>query len=150
MDVMSMSRRERQRLEMLSRVRRGELPLLKAAELLGLSYRQVRRVYRRYVAEGDSGLVHRLRGRRSHRAKADEQRRAVLRRYDERYGDFGPTLAAEHLAGDGLRVDHETLRRWLIAAGLWQRRRRRGRHRQWRARKEHVGEMVQMDGSEHD
>ena len=75
----------------------------------------------------------------------------VLKRYEERYGGFGPTLACEHLkADDGLEVDHETLRRWLLARGNWAVQRRRQKHRQWRERKACFGEMVQMDGSEHD
>ena len=66
---------------------------------------------------------------------------------DER---FGPTLAAEHLASeDGLTVDHETLRRWMLAAGLWSRARKRSPHRRRRERKAHFGELVQMDGSFH-
>ena len=59
-------------------------------------------------------------------------------------------MASEHLAREGLEVDHETLRRWLIESGQWQRRRKRAQHRQWRARKERAGELVQMDGSPHD
>lgn len=150
MDEIRMSRKERERLEVFGRVKRGELPLVKGAELLGLSYRQARRVYRRYRQDGARGLVHRSRGRRSNRAKPAASRQAVLERYRERYGDFGPTLAAEHLERDGHAVDHETLRRWLIAEGFWQKRRRRSVHRRWRARKEYLGEMLQMDGSEHD
>ncbi len=70
-------------------------------------------------------------------------------RYSKRYEDFGPTLASEKLEEDGYKIDHETLRRWLIKAGLWQNRRRRKNHRNWRERKAHFGEMVQMDGSHH-
>jgi len=73
-----------------------------------------------------------------------------LSRYGQRYPDFGPTLAAEKLAAEGLVVDHETLRRWLLAKGQWTIRRRRQKHRQWRQRKACFGEMVQMDGSHHD
>jgi len=64
---------------------------------------------------------------------------------------FGPTLAAEHLAEeDAIRLDHETLRRWLLAEGLWSRRRKRKQHCQRRERKPHFGELVQLDGSFHD
>jgi transposase len=108
-----MSQRERTRLEVLSRVKRGELRLKKAAELLQLAYRQAKRVYARFRQEGDKGLVHRLRGRRSNRHVPESQRQEVLRAYQERYGDFGPTLAAEYLAKEGLRVSDETLRVWL-------------------------------------
>ena len=145
-----MSCKERRRLELLARVRDKVLKLVKAAELMPLSYRQAKRIWRRFQRDGDAGLVHRLRGRRSVRAKPAAQREAMLARYRERYGDFGPTLAAEYLVEDGYWIDHETLRRWLIQEGSWQSRRKRQVHRQWRERKAHVGELVQMDGSHHD
>lgn len=150
MERLEMSARERRRLEVLSRVKRKEVQLRKAAELLQLSYRQVKRVYRRYVQEGDRGLVHRLRGRPSNRKVEDAWHQAIVKRYREKYGDFGPTLAAEYLAKEGMKVSVETLRRWLLSAGLWEAKRRRSAHRSWRARKAHAGEMVQMDGSHHD
>jgi hypothetical protein len=146
-----MSGKERRRLELMARVRDQELTLVAVAELLALSYRQTKRLWQRYRTEGDVGLVHRLRGRGSSRGIAPSKRRAILKLYQHCYADFGPTLAAEQLAKrDGHHLDHETLRRWLIQEGLWQRRRKRHRHRQWRARKPHVGELVQLDGSEHD
>ena len=145
-----MSARERRRLEMMSRVRDKQVLLVKAAELLDLSYRQAKRLWRRYRQEGDAGLVHRLRGRPSGRNKGEEFRQAVLDLYKRRYGDFGPTLACEYLAKDGYRLNRETLRGWLIREGRWERHRKRARHRQWRERKEHTGELVQMDGSIHD
>ncbi len=151
MEPLLMSRKERKRLEVYSRVKRGELRLSKAAELLGISYRQAKRSYGRYRELGSAGLVHRLRGRSSNRKSAAKQRELVLSLYQEKYGDFGPTLAAEYLAReDGHRVAVTTLRRWLIGAGLWSPKRKRSTHRRWRARKEHLGEMVQMDGSHHD
>jgi hypothetical protein len=77
-------------------------------------------------------------------------REIVLALYREQYWDFGPTLAAEKLVErDGYEVDHETLRRWLLTAGLWKRQRKRPKHREWRVRKAHFGELVQMDGSHH-
>jgi hypothetical protein len=94
-------------------------------------------------------LVHKSRGRRSNRSKDEALRQAVLRRYEEIYEGFGPTLAAEKLAEDGYEVDHETLRRWLIAGEKWQRRRKRYPYRQRRERRQHFGELVQMDGSHH-
>lgn len=146
-----MSRKERDRLTIMIGIKQQELTLVAAAEVMAISYRQTQRVWRRYQSEGDAGLVHRLRGRPSLRRKAPELRQRVLARYTERYGDFGPTLAAEYLAqDDGLQVDHETLRRWLLAAGQRTVRRRRQRHRQWRERKACLGQMVQLDGSHHD
>jgi hypothetical protein len=95
-------------------------------------YRQIKRVWRRYQGAGDAGLLHRGRGRLSNRARPDEFRQKVLARYGTRYPDFGPTLAAEHLSKEGLEVDHETLRRWLLVKGSWTIKRRRQKHRQWR------------------
>jgi hypothetical protein len=151
METLKMSRKERDRLTIMVGVKREELTQVQAAELLGLSYRQTKRVWRRYQAEGDAGLVHRLRGQPSLRRKPPALRAQVLARYEEeRYADFGPTLMAEHLAQEGLVVDHETLRRWLLAAGKRTVRRRRQKHRQWRERKPSFGAMVQLDGSHHD
>jgi len=145
-----MSQKERVRLVMMSRVEEKAMTIKEAAAVLGISYRQGRRIYRRYVTEGDKGLIHRNRGRPSNRRKPCELRQAVLGLYSERYWDFGPTLAAEKLVErDGYEVDHETLRRWLLAAGLWKRQRKRPKHREWRERKAHFGELVQMDGSHH-
>jgi transposase len=150
-----MSRRELGRVEILARVKSGELRLVDAAVLLRLSYRQTKRLWKRYGEEGAAGLKHRSAGRRSNRAYPEKYRSKVLGRVREKYGGavgerFGPTLAAEHLAAeDGLAVDAETLRRWMLGEGLWSRARRRRRHRRRRERKEHFGEMVQMDGSFH-
>jgi len=146
-----MSQRERERLTIMAGVARKELTLVQAGVVLGLCYRQTKRVWRRYQAQGDAGLVHRLRGRSSRRRKPNAVRAAVLALYaDERYADFGPTLLAEHLARRQIAVDHETVRRWLLAEGKWTVRRRRQKHRQWRERKACFGEMVQLDGSHHD
>jgi len=135
---------------MMTRVKEKAMTIKEAAEVMGISYRQGRRIYKRYVSEGDKGLVHRNRGRPSNRSKSSELREIVLALYREQYWDFGPTLAAEKLIErDGYEVDHETLRRWLLAVGLWKRQRKRPKHRQQRERKAHFGEMVQMDGSHH-
>jgi transposase len=120
-----------------------------------VSYRQAKRLYRRYRAEGAKGLKHRSAGRASNRALDTRQRKRVLALIREKYSGgvderFGPTLAAEHLASeDGITVDHETLRRWMLAAGLWSRARKRSPHRRRRARMAHFGELVQLDGSFH-
>ena len=146
-----MSRKERDRMTIMVGIQHGELTLGAAAQVLGLSYRQTLRVWRRYQGQGDAGLVHRARGRPSPRRTSPALRARILARYRERYGDFGPTLAAEYLREeDGLEVDHETLRRWLLAEGMRTLQRRRQRHRQWRERKPCFGEMVQLDGSHHD
>ena len=145
-----MSRKERGRLEVLSRVRDGEMKLTEAKELLRISYRQTRRIHQRYVREGDQGLVHRSRGRQSNRAKPLEVKERALASCRDRYKGFGPTLASEMIKErEGCEVAPETLRRWLLAAGLWHKQRKRPHHRQRRERKGHFGELVQLDGSHH-
>jgi len=146
---LQMSAKERERLKILARVKSGELQQKEAAALCQLDYRQLRRLYKRYCAQGDAGLVHQGRGQPSNRAKPAEFKATVLARYQERYPDFGPTLAAEKLALDGYPLDHETLRGWLLEAGLWHKRRKRAPHRSWRERRAHFGELVQLDGSHH-
>jgi transposase len=146
-----MSRKERERIVVMRGVKADELSQMQASELLGLSYRQAKRIWRRYQAEGDAGLVHRLRGKPGLRHKPVSLRVEVLARCaEERYADFGPTLMAEELEKEGLVVDHDTLRRWLLATGKRTVRRRRQQHRQWRERKPCFGAMVQLDGSHHD
>jgi hypothetical protein len=132
-------------------VKEEELTLVQAAALMGVCYRQSKRIWKRYQADGDAGLVHRLRGKPSARRKPAELRTQALARYaQERYADFGPTLMAEELLKEKLVVDHETLRRWRMAEGQHTVRRRKQAHRQWRERKPSFGAMVQLDGSHHD
>src|SRR3989441_1593625 len=134
----------------MGRVKAGSLRLQEAAELLGLSYRQAKRVWARYRGGGAKALQHGNCGRVSSRAHPEEFRQAVLVQVGRRYADFGPTLAAEHLEEeDGLQVAAETLRRWMKAAGLWRRQRARKPYRQRRMRKPHFGELVQLDASFH-
>jgi transposase len=150
-----MSARELRRAGVLARVVAGTLTLGSAATLMDVSYRQAKRLYGRYRGEGAPGLKHRAAGRASNRARDECVRQHALALVKEKYsGDvdkrFGPTLAAEHLASeDGVVVDHETLRRWMLAAGLWSRARKRSPHRRRRERKAHFGELVQLDGSFH-
>jgi transposase len=135
--------------EAFGRVSSGSLTLRQACELLALSYRQGRRLWRRYRALGAAGLQHGLCGRGSNRGYGAEFRGSVLKRVEERYADFGPTLAAEHLGSDdGLGVVRETLRRWLRAAGQ-PAVRKRSAYRKRREPKAHFGELLRMDGSFH-
>ena len=145
-----MNSKERRRMTVLSAVKAGELSLVEAAQGMGVSYRQAKRIWKRYRKRGDTGLVHQARGMPGRNRTPAPERRKILGRYRQRYGDFGPTLASEYLAKEGLVVDHETLRRWLLEEGLWQLCRGRQKHRQWRERKACFGQMVQMDGSHHD
>jgi transposase len=148
-----MNERERRRSGVLDRVKSEDLTQVEAAEILGLSYRQTKRLYRRFLKLGGEGLVHGHVGRPSNHAKEAKFRRRVLALVGKHYGGepgerFGPTLAAEHLAEDhGVAVDAETLRRWMLEEGLWTRERKRKQYRQRRLRRAHFGELVQMDGS---
>src|SRR5215470_6314151 len=151
-----MSQEELRRVEVLARVRSNQRRVVDASRLMRVSYRQAKRLWKRYREEGPAGLKHRGAGRASNRAYPPKFRQRVLDLVREKYGGavgerFGPTLAAEHLgAEDGLPVNAETLRLWMLEAGLWSRERKRRKHRRRRERKEHFGELVQMDGSFHD
>src|SRR5260370_10659507 len=135
-----MSRRELERVEVVGRVAKQDLKMSDAAALLELSYRQSKRVWRRYREAGGEGLTHGNAGRPSNRGKPGKVRRRGLHLLQKKYSGseqerFGATLAAEHLAEeDGLVIDHETLRRWMVEAGLWSRQRKRQRHCQRRRR----------------
>jgi len=148
-----MSTRELKRLGVMARVEKEALNLVDAAAILGLSYRQAKRIWRRFQDEGAEGLQHRSVGRMSGRGKPKKFRLKVLRLVRQKYSGevgirFGPTLAAEHLASeDKMEVDPETLRRWMLAEGLWSRMRKRKAHRKRREARLHFGELVQMDGS---
>ncbi|MEZ5768123.1 MAG: ISNCY family transposase [Paracoccaceae bacterium] len=145
-----MSERELNRVEVLAQVADGLLTVETAANMLGLSRRQVFRLLKRYRTSGAAAIRHKARGRppnnRIHRAKHDY----ALALIKESYADFGPTLAAEMLADHhGVTVSRETLRKWMIEDGLWLSRAQRRRFHQPRLRRDCQGELVQIDGSDH-
>ncbi len=149
-DRVLMSIEEVRRGHIIHQVLEGKLLQVEAAEVIGLTDRQIRRLIKRARREGDRGLIHRSRGRRSNRAMDPKVRARALKLYGTKYADFGPTLAAEKLVErEGIDVCDETLRLWLKAEGVSYPRRRKRPHRRWRERKWHCGEMVQMDGSHH-
>jgi hypothetical protein len=151
METLLMSGKERKRLAMFTQVKEKRMSVADVARALALSYRQAKRIWARFRAGGDKALLHRSRGRAGPRRKKESFRRKVLARYRKKYPGFGPTLAAEHLLErDGLALDHETLRRWLLGEKLWEAGRPRRQHRTWRERRECLGQMVQLDGSHHD
>jgi len=144
------SQEELKRLHVIRKVQEKVIKQVEGGEILGLSSRQIRRMVKRVGVEGDRGIIHRSRGRLSNRAFPDPVKDRVIELYRKKYSGFGPTLAAEKLLeGDGMELSEETLRGWLLGSGDWKKRRRRRGHRQWRERKGHCGEMVQMDGSHH-
>ena len=150
-DRVMMSVKELRRVHVIRHAIEQKMTQVKAGALLGLTTRQVRRLIARVEQEGDKGLAHRGRGKPSNRRMPEKVQAKVLRLYETRYGDFGPTLAVEQLAArHGIRLSDETLRRWLTAQGIDHFRRRTRPHRAWRERRPHVGELLQLDGSHHD
>ena len=156
-----MSRREWDRSAIMARVKSGSITLVEATPLLGISYRQAKRLYARYKARGASGLVHASAGRASNRSHPLAEREMVICLVRDHYGGekskgalqrFGPTLTAEHLWSDhGVLVPVSTLARWMSAGGLWSRaRKRKSKQHRRRERRDHFGELVQLDGSFHD
>ena len=149
-DIIMASQEEMRRLHVIQKVLEGGIRQVGAAEILSLSCRHIRRVAKRVKEEGHRGIVHRLRGRPSNRKISDQIKDKVIKLYRRSYKDFGPTLASEKLfERDGVSISDETLRGWLIEAGDWKKVRKHRGHRQWRERKGHRGEMVQIDGSHH-
>lgn len=149
-EILTMSTKERQRLQVIGHLKQGKTTVAKAAAALGLSERQMYRVLDRHRKQGDRGLLHRLRGHSSNRGYSDKVREDALRVYQESYHDYGPTLFAEMLLEyHQLQIDSDTLRRWLKEAGLWQGVRAARRHRQKRDRRDAIGAMIQFDGSSH-
>lgn len=150
-DIVIMSVKELRRVSIIQKVIEKQLSQTKAADVLGLSARQIRRIIKRVIQEGNKGIVHKSRGKPSGRKLSESLKNKALQLYQKKYHDFGPTLANEKLLDEeGIKISTQTLRNWLITEGLWQNRRKRKKHRQWRQRKEYLGEMVQMDGSHHD
>jgi len=152
-DTVEMSQRELKRASIVSRVVEGLVKQTEAAEILGLSYRQTKRLVVRVREEGDSGVIHRLRGKPGNRRIQESVKAEVLRLCGEQYHDFGPTFASEKLREvHRIQLSDETLRLWLRkeAGKDWPWQRRHRRHRKRRERKQYAGEMVQLDGSHHD
>lgn len=146
---LAMSKKERDRKVILCGVKEGKLTLVEASKKLSVSYRQIKRIYKRYSTEGDAGLIHGNCGAKSHNAYDESDKKEVLNLYRERYEGFGPVLACEKLLKEGYQLSDETLRLWLIAEGLWERKRKRKGYRQRRLRRACFGELLQLDGSHH-
>src|SRR5882672_975319 len=144
----ALSQRERDRLRVLQDVEQGHLTQVEAAGRIHLGDRQVRRLLLRLREQGDRAMLHGLRGRPSNRKFAVTFEQKVLARIRQRYADFGPTLAAEHLAQEGLPVSRETLRKWMTQAAFWRPRSQRVKKiHVWRQRRGSFGELVMQDSS---
>src|SRR4029078_3930180 len=145
-DKLIMSKRELERKTLLEAFICGKLKLNEVAKRMDVSYRQCKRIWRKYKEEADRGLQHGNRGKSPLNAYSDEFRSNILRLYQTKYYEFGPTYAAEKLEeDDGFFINPETLRLWLKAEGLWNRKRKRKVHRERRERRACFGELLQID-----
>ena len=150
-DRVIMSVKELRRVHVIRKTMEQKLTQVKAGAVLGLTPRHIRRLIERVKQAGDHGLAHRGRGKPSNRRIPEPVKAKALKLYEQQYGDFGPTLAAEKLAErHGITISAETVRGWLRAAGVDHFTRRKRPHRAWRERRAHVGELIQLDGSHHD
>jgi transposase len=129
-----------------------KLKTLKAASLeLGISYSQAKRIYQRYLTGGDEALVHGNKGKVSNNKIDEAIKTKAVELFREKYNDFGPTLAQETISErDGLEISVNTLRRALLAAGLWKQKKKSSEYRSRRTPRACFGELVQFDGSHHD
>lgn len=152
----AMSEREMRRAAVLAQVKSQAWTLVEAAERMELSYRQAKRLWKRYQKKGATALGHGNVGRTSNRSKPKKVRAKVIGLIREKYSGevgerFGPTLAAEHLESeDKIQLSPTTVRRWMLEEHLWSRERKTRKHRKRRDRREHFGDLVQLDGSFHE
>lgn len=150
-DRVIMSQKEVNRLYVIRQTIERAITQAQAAAFLGVTDRQVRRIAGSIRKEGDAGLCHKSRGKRSHNRIADKIKDKALSLCRNIYKDFGPTHAGEKLsANHGIKVSDETLRGWFQEEHLPYKSRKKRPHRKWRERKAYRGEMVQLDGSHHD
>lgn len=150
-DIIIMKQRELKRLHIVRKILEKTIKQVKAADLLDLSGRQIRRVVARVKEEGNKGIIHKSRGQPSNRKLSDALKIKVIKLCQTKYKGFGPTLANEKLFEiDKIKIGDQTLRNWLMQAGCWGVNHKRRKYRRWRERKHYFGEMIQVDGSHHD
>ena len=148
---LTMSQKEVERLKTLTRIKSGKLTISNASESLRISERHMYRILKRYSDEGDTGIIHRSRGRQSNNKLPQTTCDQVVKLYKEKYSDFGPTFFSETLEFEhDIFVSRQTLTRWLRKKGLLLSLRKKRPHRKKRPRRETIGSLVQFDGSHHD
>jgi transposase len=152
MDLLTMSKEELSRAEVMERLQEKRMGQRTAAEILGVSVRQVKRLLRSYRSEGAAGLVSKQRGKASHHHLDTEMVQAALDLLKGRYADFGPTLAHEKLVErEGLKLCLGSTRKIMIEEGIWKAKRaRKVEKHPLRERRACYGELEQMDGTDHD
>jgi len=150
--MLQMSHAEIDRLEVVQKITAKQITQVDAARLLGISYRQVKRIVKKYRKVGVASLVSKRRGKPANNRITSTIKQIALALIRDNYHDFGPTLAHEKLSErHGIRCSVETLRKWMIEDDLWQvKTKRRACIHQPRARRAQFGELVQIDGSPHD
>jgi transposase len=150
-DMITMSRKEARTLHIIYQALDKKISQAEAAAVIGLSDRQIRRLIKRIRAEGDEGICHRSRGKTSNRCTPKKIKEKALKLFREKYKDFNLAHATEKLDEvHGIQLSDETLRLWLNEAEIPYKKRKARKHRRWRERKAHFGELVQIDGSHHD
>lgn len=150
-ELLTMSQKERKRIKVLDQKAEGKITVKEASGIIRISERQTYRLLSRYKAEGDRGIIHRLRGKLSNRGYPKQIKQKVIEIYRKRYQDFGPTLFSEKLKEyEKIEINHETLRRWMRSSGIVTSERKKRPHRKKRERRKAIGEMLQFDGSHHD
>lgn len=152
-EFLTMSTKEINRLHVMEQLAAKRLKQPEAAQALGISTRQVKRLFSSFKAHGPEGLISRKRGKLSNHQCPTGFKHKALELISDKYHDFGPTLAQEYLhEHDGITLSVETVRRVMIAGGLWKvkQQRKAMRVHQQRERRERFGELVQLDGSTHD
>jgi transposase len=152
MELLSMSKEEMNRLEVMGHLQEKRMGQRTAAEILGVSVRHVKRLLRTYRREGAAGLVSKQRGKPSHHQLDAETEQAALDLLRGRYAGFGPTLAHEKMVeGDGLKLGLGSVRKIMIEEGVWKAKKaRKVEVHQMRERRACHGELEQMDGTDHD
>ena len=149
--LLTMSKKEVDRLKILSQIETKQLTLKEGSEILGVSERQVYRILKRIKEEGNKGVIHRLRGKKSNRGYPEKLKKEVIQIYRKHYSDYGPTLFSEELLkSHGISVNHETVRKWLRSNAITTSMRKKRPHRKKRERRSCFGELLQFDGSHHD
>ncbi|MDP2682057.1 MAG: ISNCY family transposase [Deltaproteobacteria bacterium] len=150
-DILMVSQEERKRLHLIHKVIEGAIKQVEAAEVIHLSYRHTNRIVNKVRREGDKAIVHKSRGKPSNRRLPEKVKNKIVKLYRDKYKGFGATLFSEKIFEEHrIKISDETLRIWLIESGDIKKTRKGRAHRKWRERKNHFGEMVQMDGSHHD
>jgi hypothetical protein len=150
-DIMTIRKKELRRKPFFEAVIERKMTLVECQEKLKISYRQVKRSFKRYCLEGDEGLCHKNRGKKPPHTYSEAHKLKILNLYQEKYAGFGPLLAAEKMQkDDAITVNDETLRLWLKKAGLWTRKRKHVVYRERRERRAQFGDLLQIDGSIHD